>query len=73
MVVNVFGFVKYSKIYAGNISDGSTLEKTINDLEARRIDKTAKPVIAMDAGFSSEENIKFLIKKGYDYGTSANR
>ncbi len=67
LVVNVFGFVKYSKIYAGNISDGSTLEKTINDLEARRIDKTAKPVIAMDAGFSSEENIKFLIKKGYDY------
>ncbi len=67
LVVNVFGFVKYSKIYAGNISDGSTLEKTINDLEERRIDKTAKPVIAMDAGFSSESNIKMLIEKGYDY------
>lgn len=67
LVVNVFGFVKYSKIYAGNISDGSTLVKTIEDLEARRIDKTAKPVVAMDAGFSSEENIKLLKDKGYDY------
>ena len=67
LVVNVFGFVKYSKIYAGNISDGSTLAKTIEDLESRRIDKTAKPVIAMDAGFSSEANIKMLIEKGYDY------
>jgi len=67
LVVNVFGFVKYSKIYAGNISDGSTLGRTIDDLESRRIDKTAKPVIAMDAGFSSEENIKMLIEKGYDY------
>lgn len=67
LVVNVFGFVKYSKIYAGNISDGSTLGRTIDDLESRRIDKTAKPVIAMDAGFSSEDNIKMLIEKGYDY------
>ena len=67
LVINEFGFVKYSKIYAGNISDGSTLEQTINDLESRRIDKTAKPIIAMDAGFSSDENIKMLIEKGYDY------
>ena len=67
LVVNVFGFVKYSKIYSGNISDGSTLEKTIEDLEQRRIDKTAKPIIAMDAGFSSESNIKMLKEKGYDY------
>lgn len=67
LVINEFGFVKYSKIYAGNISDGSTLEQTINDLESRRIDKAAKPIIAMDAGFSSDENIKMLIEKGYDY------
>ena len=67
LVVNIFGFVKYSKIYAGNISDGSTLERTIDDLELRSIDKTAKPVIAMDAGFSSEDNIKMLIERGYDY------
>jgi transposase len=67
LVVNVFGFVKYSKIYAGNISDGSTLKKTISDLEDRRVDKSAKPVIAMDAGFSSEANIEFLKENGYDY------
>ena len=67
LVVNVFGFVKYSKIYAGNISDGSTLEKTLDDLESRRIYKAAKPVIAMDAGFSSEANIKMIVERGYDY------
>jgi transposase len=48
LVINEFGFVKYSKIYSGNISDGSTLKKTITDLESRRIDKSTKPTIAMD-------------------------
>jgi hypothetical protein len=67
LVVNVFGFVKYSKIYSGNISDGSTLEQTINDLELRSINKQSKPIIAMDAGFSSDENIELLKSKGYDY------
>ncbi len=67
VVINAFGFVKYSKIYSGNISDGSTLERTIDDLEARRINKTIKPIIVMDAAFSSEENIEILKAKGYDY------
>ena len=67
LVVNVFGFVKYSKIYAGNITDGSTLSKTIDDLETNYFAKKTKPIIALDAGFSSEDNIKLLIKKGYDY------
>ena len=67
LVINEFGFVKYSKIYSGNISDGSTLKKTITDLESRRIDKSTKPIIAMDAGFSSEQNIQYLIDNGYDY------
>ena len=67
LVINIFGFVKYSKIYAGNITDVSTLEQTINDLESGNIDPKSKPTIAMDAGFSSEENIAFLKSKGYDY------
>lgn len=68
LVINVFGFVKYSKIYSGNISDGSTLEQTINDIEAGMpAGSTGKPVIAMDAGFSSDANIKMLKDKGYDY------
>lgn len=67
LVINVFGFVKYSKIYSGNISDTSTLEQTIKDLENNRINTSAKPIIAMDAGFSSEANIAILKEKGFDY------
>jgi len=68
LVINVFGFVKYSKIYSGNISDGSTLEQTINDIETgMSTSSTGKPIIAMDAGFSSDANIKMLKNKGYDY------
>ena len=68
LVINVFGFVKYSKIYSGNISDGSTLEQTINDLEAGMpTNSVGKPIIALDAGFSSDANIKMLKNKGYDY------
>ena len=67
LVVNVFGFVKYSKIYAGNISDGSTLKQTLDDLELQQMNKQIKPVVAMDAGFSSDENIELLKNRGYDY------
>lgn len=67
LVVNVFGFVKYSKIYSGNISDSKTLEKTISDLDSQRSDKSSKPVIAMDSAFASDENIELLKGKGYDY------
>ena len=67
LVVNVEGFVKYSKIYRGNIGEIATLEPTLDDLSSRGSFTPNKPMVVMDAGIASEENLLMLRNKGYDY------
>jgi len=66
-VVNSQGFLKSSKIYKGNISESSTLKNTIEDLSSRTSEFKNKPVIVMDAGIMTEDNMAMLINNGYDY------
>ncbi len=66
-VINAEGFIKYSKIYQGNITDVQTLETTIDELSAQTSHSGRKPVVVMDAGFASEDNLKMLKKRGYSY------
>ena len=67
VVVNREGFLKYSNIFAGNMSDCKTLELMINTLSIQTSFTTRKPIVVMDAGIATDDNIKFLKKKGYDY------
>jgi transposase len=66
LVVNVEGFVKYSQIYRGNIADPATLESTVKNL-SQHAGLGAKPLIVIDAGIASRENLDWLRSKGYDY------
>lgn len=66
-VINAEGFIKYSRIYQGNISDSKTLEVTINELSGNTSSTGRKPIIVMDAGIITEENAKMLKARGYDY------
>ena len=65
LVVNGEGFVKYSKIYEGNIYEPHTLLHTIEALSAST--NSVKPVVVMDAGIAIEGNLRMLKEKGYDY------
>ena len=73
LVVNAEGFVKQSKIYKGNIGESTTLAETIKDLSTCPFGKrtfaqtTKKPIIVMDAGISTEDNLKMLKEKDYNY------
>jgi len=66
-VINPEGFLKYSKIYQGNMADVKTLETTIAELSARTSQTLRNPIIVMDAGISSEDNLSMLREKQYDY------
>jgi transposase len=66
LVVNVEGFVKHSKIYRGNISDPETLETTIAGL-SHCTKAGHHPLIVMDAGIATQDNLAMLRTKGYDY------
>jgi len=66
-VINAEGFIKYSKIYKGNTQDVTTLGTTIDELSAQTSQTNRKPVVVMDAGFASEDNLQMLKEKGYSY------
>jgi len=66
-VINAEGFLKYSKIYQGNIAGSATLETTINDLSQQTSGAAGKPFIVMDAGFATKDNLEMLRQKEYKY------
>jgi len=67
VVVNTQGFIKYSSIYEGNMADCKTLSTTIDSLRLATSSASKKAVIVMDAGISTEENLKMVKAKGFDY------
>lgn len=66
-VVNREGFLKYTNIFEGNTADSKTLAVMIETLSSHTSATARKPIVVMDAGIATEENIEMLKEKGYDY------
>jgi len=62
LILDGSGFVRRSKTFAGNVSEGATLETMLTGLDAPR-----GALVIMDAGIASEANIGWLIEHGYRY------
>ena len=62
--INSAGFPLKSDIYEGNVSEPKTLKEMINNLNSSFSDK---PVIVLDAGIATKENIEWLRENGYAY------
>ena len=74
LVVNAEGFIKYSAIYQGNMADCKTLGAMIDKLAASTNTKPilnnendSKRIVVIDAGIATEDNLKMITDKGYDY------
>jgi len=67
LVTNAEGFVKYSKIYSGNISEPGTLLETIKALSTATSSLERLPLIVMDASFSTIENMTMLKENDFEY------
>jgi len=67
VVINREGFLKYSNIFEGNTADCKTLAAVIDTLSRETSIVDRKPVVVMDAGIATEENLAMLRGKGYDY------
>lgn len=65
LVVNIFGFIKHSSVHEGNFSDCKDIEKVINSLDYAT--GTNKPVVVLDAGIATKENLAIIRSKGYHY------
>lgn len=67
VVINTEGFLKYSQIFEGNTADSTTLEKIIGELSARTSSTERYPIVVLDAGIATEDNLKLLKKNKFDY------
>jgi transposase len=65
LVVNTFGFIKYSSIHEGNFADSAGLEKVIDQLDYAK--KAKAPIVVIDAGIATEANLQMIRSKGYHY------
>lgn len=67
--IDSLGFIRYSRFYKGNISEPCTFEAMLSDVVRAMDIKEEKPVIVMDAGIATEENLAIIRsdKYGYDY------
>jgi transposase len=59
------GLPKRSRYYVGNIGEVTTFSQVLDDLEKGA--KNKKPVIVMDSGIASEDNLKMALSRGFDY------
>lgn len=66
LAIDSLGFVRYSKIYPGNIGEPKTFEKMIEDV-VKQFTKQDAPMIIMDAGIATDDNLKVLKGFKYDY------
>jgi transposase len=62
LVLDVSGFPKRSRIFAGNVSEASTLETMLSQLGA-----AAGTTVVMDAGIATEANLTWLTQHGHRY------
>lgn len=62
LVLDGSGFVRRSKTFAGNVSEGKTLEVMLVGLDA-----PPGALVIMDAGIATEANLAWLVAHGYRY------
>ncbi len=64
LVLTPQGFPKRSRILPGNVSEPKTLKQALEELH----DPSEKqPIIVMDAGIATEENLEYLREEQYKY------
>lgn len=62
LVLDGSGFVRRSKTFAGNVSEGTTLDAMLTGLGA-----PPGALVIMDAGIATEANLAWLVSQGYRY------
>jgi len=69
LVMNEHGFLHRTSILPGNAVEPRTLEEMIKNLNSHQ--SLLKPIIILDAGIASEDNLQWLRENGYEYVVSA--
>ena len=67
LVLDGNGFPLSSQVFPGNASEPATLALMLDGLQGKNPIAGEKPVLIMDAGIASADNIAWLSERGYLY------
>ena len=69
LVLDEKGFPRSSEVLPGNVGEAKTFEAALKNLEEVHgcRDPNNRPTVIMDAGISTDDNLKFLKENGYDW------
>ena len=70
LCINHEGFIRYSSILAGNTADPDSLPDMVDTLRDRaRVPQlpSGRTLVCLDAGIATEENLRRIREKGYNY------
>jgi hypothetical protein len=68
MVVDQWGYCRYSNYHQGNIAEVKTLETMLEQMRSATVGGCGeRQCVIMDAGIASEENLELMLKNDYDY------
>lgn len=70
LVVDQDGFPVFSRVYAGNQSEPKTLQEVMSEIRNNQedmIDRLAQPMVVMDRGIATQDNLAWLKEEGYKY------
>ena len=67
MTIDSQGFVRNSQFYPGNVSEPETLTNMLEGVKQTIDFNNEKPLIVIDAGIATEDNLALIKEKGYDY------
>ena len=67
LVVNQFGFPKHYQLFHGRMQDTASLKEIIDELDAHMSKLGVSPIVVMDAGISTEENLGMLRERNYRF------
>ena len=67
LVLDGDGFPLGSQVFPGNASEPATLKTLLEGLQGKNPQTVSKPVIILDAGIASADNIAWLVEHNYHY------
>ena len=67
LVVNRHGFPKHYQLFEGRMQDYDSFVKIIDELDAHMKSLGVSPIVVMDAGIATEDNLDMLRKRNYKF------
>ena len=67
LAINTEGFIRYSAILEGNTADPKSLPAMVERLQAKSPAASKGTLVVIDAGIATEDNLKLIRQKGYNY------